>query len=90
MPCSGLDFLALRFFDDLLAFTVAALSAFMTISSFLLFYNYDPQKAVTKIKSRLVSGNGYVACPSGANQFDCYRHMDDCYATVLSYFFFSA
>ena len=50
----GLDFLALRFFDDLLAFTAAALSVFMTISSFLLFYNYDAQKASSKIRGRLM------------------------------------
>lgn len=50
----GPDFIAVRFFNDLTSFTGAALSVFMTISSFLLFYNYDSQNAQRKIKDRLL------------------------------------
>lgn len=48
------DFIAVRFFNNLNAFTGVALSVFMTISSFLLFYNYDSQNAERKIKDRLI------------------------------------
>lgn len=50
----ALNALALHFFENLTAFTGAALSVFMTISAFLLFYNYDPKTYAAKIRRRLV------------------------------------